>query len=212
MGGWRWVLFLATSALSVGCGAAAGEGEGRARVVFNDNCGVCHGANAEGNPAIGAPAIAGLPVWYVSAQLGKFRDGIRGAHADDAEGLRMRPMSRTILADDVAPVAAYVASLPPVAPDRELPGDAAAGKASYATCAACHGPDGKGNEALKAPPIVQLDDWYVTRQLYKFKAGVRGVNPADTTGAQMRPMALTLKDDKAVADVVAHLATLSGGK
>jgi cytochrome c oxidase subunit 2 len=208
----RWILMLVAGTTLGGCGAAAGAGEGRAAVVFNDNCGVCHGAAGEGTPSIAAPAIAGLPVWYVSAQLNKFRDGIRGAHADDAEGLRMRPMSRTLEVRDVEPIAAYVAALPPVAPDRTLPGDAEAGKAAYATCSACHGADGKGNEALKAPPIAQLDDWYISTQLYKFKSGVRGVNPKDVTGGQMRPMALTLKDDKAVADVIAHIATLSGGK
>lgn len=208
----RWLPLMAWCAVLGGCGAAAGEGEGRAAVVFRDNCGVCHGANGEGTPSIAAPAIAGLPVWYVSAQLNKFRDGIRGAHADDVEGLRMRPMSRTLEARDVEPIAAYVASLAKVSPDRTLPGDAEAGKAAYAPCTACHGADGAGNEALKAPPIAQLDDWYITAQLYKFKAGVRGVNPKDVTGGQMRPMALTLKDDKAVADVVAHIGTLSGGK
>jgi cytochrome c oxidase subunit 2 len=207
----RWFLLLTTSALLGACGAAAGDGEGRSRVVFEDNCGVCHGAQGQGNPAIAAPNIAGLPVWYVSAQLGKYRDGIRGAHANDAEGLRMRPMARTLETEDVETVAAYVASLPPVAPDRTLPGDAEAGKAAYTPCTACHGADGKGNEALKAPPIAQLDDWYLATQLYKFKSGIRGVNPKDVTGGQMRPMALTLKDDKAVADVIAHIATLSGG-
>lgn len=212
MGAQHWTLYLTMSLLLGACGAAAGEGENRSKVVFEDNCGVCHGKQGAGNPDIGAPAIAGLPGWYVSAQLAKFRGGIRGAHADDAEGLRMRPMSRTLEERDVEPVAAYVASLPQVAPDRTLPGDAAAGKVAYTPCTACHGPDGKGNEALKAPPIVQLDDWYIQRQLYKFKAGIRGVNPKDVTGGQMRPMALTLKDDKAVADVIAHIATLSGGK
>lgn len=207
----RWMLILAGCATLAGCGRAAGQGEGRPAVVFADNCGVCHGPQGEGRPDIQAPAIAGLPVWYVKAQLGKFRDGIRGAHADDVEGLRMRPMSRTIVAEDVDPVAAYVAALPAVPPDTTLHGNAEAGKALYATCAACHGPDGKGMEALNAPPIAQLDDWYLATQIHKFKSGVRGANPKDVTGAQMRPMAATLKDDQAVADVVAHLRSLSGG-
>jgi len=207
----RSLLMLVCSLALGACGASAGEGEGRAAVVFADNCGVCHGPSGQGNPTIGAPSIAGLPAWYVSAQLGKFRDGIRGAHAADLEGLRMRPMSRTIEQRDVEPVAAYVASLPVQAPDRSIHGDAEKGKALYATCTACHGADGKGMEALKAPPIVQLDDWYIASQIRKFKGGIRGANPKDVTGAQMAPMAATLKDDQAVADVIAHIATLSGG-
>lgn len=207
----RWFEVVACTLVLSACGASAGEGDGRAEVVFHDNCGVCHGPSGQGNPDIGAPAIAGLPTWYVKAQLGKYREGIRGAHADDTEGLRMRPMSRTLEARDVDTVAAYVGGLTPVAPDREMHGDAEKGKALYATCLACHGPDGKGNEALNAPPIAQLDDWYIERQIHKFKSGVRGANPKDTTGAQMRPMAQTLKDDQAIRDVIAHIATLGGG-
>lgn len=207
----RWMLVLAGCAALAGCGPSAGQGADRAAVVFADNCGVCHGPQGEGKAEIKAPSIAGLPVWYVQAQLGKFREGIRGAHADDVAGLRMRPMSRSLKPDDVDPVAAYVAALPPVAPDTTVIGNAEAGKALYATCAACHGPDGKGMEALKSPPIVQLDDWYLATQIHNFKVGIRGSNPKDVTGAQMRPMAATLKDDQAVADVVAHLRTLSGG-
>ncbi len=196
--------------IGVGCGAAAGQGPERAPVLFADNCGPCHGTDGSGNADIAAPAIAGLPGWYVEAQLVKFRDGIRGAHAEDYEGLRMRPMARTLPADDVAGVAAYVGTLPSVAPSRAITGDAARGAKLYATCAACHGPDGKGMEALKSPPIVQLDDWYIASQIHKFKSGIRGSNTADVTGMQMRPMAATLADDQAVHDVIAHLATLGG--
>jgi cytochrome c553 len=205
-----------------GCGASAGSGEARAAVVYEDNCGPCHGAAGQGSadPALGAPAIAALPEWYVKRQLGYFIDGVRGAHPDDVEGLKMRPMSRTLLkhledpaADraDVDAVAAYVAKLPVQPPERTVHGDVEAGKATFATCSACHGADGKGNEQLGAPPIAQMDDWYLAKQLGKFKAGMRGVDPRDTTGKTMRPMALALKDDKAVADVVAYIGTLSQG-
>ena len=55
-------------------------------------CASCHGDNGTGQANIAAPNIAGLPAWYVEAQLVKYRSGIRGAHPDDLEGLRMRPM------------------------------------------------------------------------------------------------------------------------
>jgi cytochrome c553 len=211
MGARRLILGLVGGAMLGACGQSAGQGEGRAEVLFADNCGVCHGPSGQGNPSIAAPAIAGLPQWYVEAQLGKFRDGIRGAHAEDTEGLRMRPMSRTIPADDVTPISSYVASMAPVSPDRDVHGDAAAGKKLYATCLACHGPDGKGQEALKAPPIVQLDDWYIASTLRKFRSDIRGADPRDITGMQMAPMAKTLKTDDDIVNVVAYIGTLSGG-
>jgi len=173
-------------------------------------CASCHGAKGEGNPSIAAPAIAGLPAWYVEAQLVKFRTGVRGAHPDDYEGLRMRPMSRQMRDEgEVKRVAEYVASMPLTKPAKTLDGDATAGAASYATCLACHGPNGAGNEALKAPPIAGQSDWYLLAQLKKFKAGVRGANPKDVTGGQMRPMAMTLADETAMKNVVAHISTLS---
>lgn len=173
-------------------------------------CTSCHGTDGHGKADIAAPAIAGLPAWYVEAQLVKFRSGIRGAHPDDLEGLRMRPMSRQMMDEgEIKAVSAYVATLSPLKAAATLGGDAAAGAAAYGTCTACHGPDGKGNEALKAPPLAGQYDWYLVSQLKKFKAGIRGTNPKDVTGGQMRPMSMTLADEQAMKNVVAHIATLA---
>jgi cytochrome c oxidase subunit 2 len=40
------------------------------------------------------------------------------------------------------------------------------------------------------------------------KAGLRGVNPEDTFGVVMRPMAFTLASDQDIEDVVAYFGTL----
>lgn len=175
-------------------------------------CVHCHGADGLGDEKLGAPSIAGLPSWYVAAQLGKFKAGVRGAHPDDAEGLRMRPMARQMMSDaEVKSVAAWVASMPRVPkPPTLAGGDPGAGAASFATCAACHGPGGQGNESLKAPPIAGQADWYLLRQLQKFKAGVRGADPKDASGATMRPMAMGLTEP-AMRNVVAHVSKLAGG-
>lgn len=174
-------------------------------------CVACHGVDGYGQQKIAAPAIAGLPAWYVEAQLVKFRSGVRGAHPDDLEGLRMRPMSRQMMDEgEVKAVSAYVAKMTPMKQAATLTGaDAAAGAGSYAVCLACHGPDGKGNETLKAPPIAGQHDWYLVSQLKKFKSGVRGTNPKDLSGATMRPMSMTLADEQAMKNVVAHIATLA---
>ena len=174
------------------------------------SCKACHGKDGHGQEFIATPSLAGLPAWYVEAQLVKFRTGVRGAHPDDYEGLRMRPMSQQMYdAAEIKAVAAYIASLTPMKHPDTLKGDASAGAASYALCTACHGPDGKGNEALHAPPIVGQHDWYLLSQLKKFKGGIRGTNTRDVTGAQMRPMAMTLPDEQAMKNVVAHISTLT---
>ena len=86
--------------------------------------------------------------------------------------------------------------------------DAERGKAGFAICAACHGMNGEGNQAMNAPANGGQDEWYVSRQLQNFRAGTRGAHAEDVYGAQMRPMALSLADDQAVADVAAYVATL----
>jgi cytochrome c553 len=196
-------------ALGLGACATPTDVAARGQQLF-DGCAPCHGTDGQGNVAIQVPGIAGLPDWYLRTTLHKFRTGARGAHPDDHEGLRMRPMSRMLRNDeDIATVSAYVSKLPtgPRSPHVEG-GDATAGQASFAVCTACHGQDGMGNETMKAPPIAQLDDWYILSQLTKFKSGIRGTNPADAEGAQMRPMAMTLPDDQAVKNVVAYIQTL----
>lgn len=187
---------------------AAAQDIERGKALFN-TCVPCHGENGAGNHERKAPVIAALPTWYVETQLGNFKAGRRGYHAGDVAGLQMRPMASSLMDDaDVAAVAAYVSSLPPAAPVDVGGGDATRGQTSYAVCLACHGPDGMGNEQLKAPPIVRQGDWYLVAQLEKFKSGQRGAGTGDVTGAQMRGMASTLPDDQAVLDVTAYIRTL----
>jgi len=83
--------------------------------------------------------------------------------------------------------------------------DAAAGKAHYTTCVACHMAEGQGNKALNSPAIASQEQWYLERQLKNFKAGIRGKDPKDIYGMQMQPMAMVLPDDKAIADVAAYI-------
>lgn len=203
---------LASSSLTsllVGCGSQA-PGLARGKDVF-DTCVPCHRADGAGDLSLRAPAIAGLPQWYVTAQLTKFKDGIRGAHPDDGEGARMRPMARTLWKKgDIESVSEYVATLPATHPTPTLQGDATAGAARYASiCIACHGPDGTGNQQLNAPTLRSQADWYMLAQLEKFKSGMRGAHPSDIAGSQMRAMAMTLPDSQAMKDVVAYIRTLS---
>ena len=50
-----------------------------------ETCQPCHGATGAGDPAIQAPAIAGLPQWYIESQLQSFQAGWRGKHAEDED-------------------------------------------------------------------------------------------------------------------------------
>lgn len=174
-----------------------------------ETCQPCHGSVGEGNPDIAAPAIAGLPQWYVESQLTSFQNGWRGRHAEDLAGLRMRPMAVSLNRDgDIPSVAQYVAGLQAPFPASTLHGNAGAGAAQYEqVCLACHGADGRGNELLRSPPIVQLHDWYLVQELQNFRSGARGAHPQDTWGATMRVNAVLLSD-QAMQDVIAYVQTL----
>ena len=86
-------------------------------------------------------------------------------------------------------------------------GDPEKGKTFYAVCVACHGQDGAGNKALNAPRIAGQEIWYIERQLKNYKSGIRGANNKDIYGMQMRPMSMTLTDDKAINNVVSYIVT-----
>jgi cytochrome c553 len=204
-----WVVGIVGVALVAGCGVGPQSKAQRGAMVFK-TCVPCHGEDGRGDLTLRAPAIAGLPEWYVTTELTMFKNDIRGAHPNDNEGMRMRPMARTLYhPGDLEAVSAYVAGLPAVSVKPVLGGDRAAGEKQYTTiCIACHGPDGKGNQALGAPPLVRQADWYLVAQLEKFKSGMRGANPQDIQGSQMRAMSSTLQDSTAMHDVVAYIKSL----
>ena len=77
-------------------------------------CAACHGAAAEGDEALGSPALTGLNDWYLATQIRNYRDGSRGSHEEDTWGMQMRTASQVLPNDAaIADVVAYVASLRP---------------------------------------------------------------------------------------------------
>lgn len=169
-------------------------------------CAACHGAKGEGNLALNAPRLSGQGTWYLERQLRLFKQGQRGTHDKDAFGKMMAPMAAT-LADDaaIADVSAYIAALPDARVAATIQGNVDAGRRLYATCAACHGADGRGIAATNAPRLQGMSDWYMARQLKNFRDGVRGAHAQDVYGAQMALVAGMLTDDAAVGDVLAYL-------
>lgn len=78
------------------------------RRLYIGSCGACHGAKAEGNPALNAPALQILDNSYLQLQLQHFRDGVRGTSKTDKPGRQMALMSRQLSDADIQAVAAYI--------------------------------------------------------------------------------------------------------
>jgi len=171
-------------------------------------CSACHGAQAEGNPALNAPKLAGQGDWYLKRQLRNFKDGARGTNEKDVFGKIMAPMAAT-LADDAAidNVVAYIRTLPDNPAPATVKGNVKNGQDPYATCAACHGADGQGIWATNAPRLKGMSDWYLVTQLKNFQQGIRGAHPKDLYGRQMGSMAAILTDEQATDDLVAYIDT-----
>ena len=171
-------------------------------------CTVCHGVQLKGNRKLEAPRLSGMESWYVRRQLEAFSKNWRGVHDNDVSGIEMRPMAAILTAEEIDAVTRYVSEVRSESPQPTIEGDASRGEQLYATCAVCHGANGEGNEALGSPGLADRSDWYLAKQIRNYRSGVRGSNPADTYGIQMRAAASVLPDDDAVNDIVAYLNTL----
>lgn len=174
-----------------------------------DYCLLCHGTNANGNYGIRAPKLSGMEGWYLTRQLENFAAGIRGTPAEDAPGHEMMPVGWRLKQENVlAEAVAFITSLESKKPAPTITGNVAHGRQLYKTCAACHGEKAEGNATLQAPALAARSDWYLATQLRNFKEGLRGADPRDTLGAQMRAIGATLPDERAINDVIAYINTL----
>jgi cytochrome c oxidase subunit 2 len=88
------------------------EGDTDRGKTLYSSCAACHGANGEGNIALGSPALTGHNDWYLVTQLEHFRAGIRGGKPGDIYGMQMRSSSG-LLPDEQAirDVVTYISNL-----------------------------------------------------------------------------------------------------
>ena len=172
-------------------------------------CAACHGQQGEGMQALNAPKISGQSAWYMKNQLEAYKSGARGAHEDDVYGKQMAPMSMTLATEQIMDnVIAHIRTFPDNPAPKTIEGNIENGKKLYTVCAYCHGAAGEGIQAMNAPRMAGMTDWYLERQLANFKTGVRGSHKSDYYGYQMGFMAQTLHDEQAVKDLVAYINTL----
>jgi len=173
-------------------------------------CSSCHGVQGEGNPALHAPKLSGQDDWYLKQQLKYYKQGIRGTHDKDIFGKMMAPMAATLVDDAaIGNVVAYIKTLPDNPAPATLKKSTSDGQKRYATtCGSCHGANGQGIQAMNAPRLAGMSDWYLVSQLKNFKQRIRGAHPDDQYGDQMSLMAATLADDQAINDLVSYINTL----
>ncbi|MCE4553576.1 cytochrome-c oxidase, cbb3-type subunit III [Pelomonas cellulosilytica] len=139
--------------------------------LFANNCAQCHGADAKGSK--GFPNLTDNDwLW------GGSYDTIVETITKGREG-NMPVMAPAVgTSEDVRNVANYVLSLSG-SPHNEL--YAQLGKPKFAACAACHGPEGKGTQALGAPNLtdkIWLHGWGEAAVMAMVNNGKHNVMPA----------------------------------
>jgi len=116
--------------------------------LFMNNCAQCHGSDARGSK--GFPNLTDND-WLHGGSHAKIQETLLNGRIGN-----MPPMAAAIgTPEDVRNLAQYVLSLSN-SPHDSL--KASLGKSKFGACAACHGGDGKGNQALGAPNLTD-DIW-----------------------------------------------------
>jgi len=171
-------------------------------------CTVCHGSQLKGNQNIGAPRLSDLAPWYIERQLHNFKQGLRGAHADDTTGAEMRAMVANLSDKEIITIAAWVAQTQSPKPLPSIEANVDLGHSLYQGCIACHGPEAQGNQMMGAPRLAGLNDWYLVIQLNHFLRGNRGTESGDVYGQQMKAASNMLSSEQDIANIAAYINQL----
>ncbi|MDR2297184.1 MAG: cytochrome-c oxidase, cbb3-type subunit III [Comamonas sp.] len=116
--------------------------------LFMNNCAQCHGSDARGGKSF--PNLTDGD-WLHGGTPEKIKETITNGRIG-----MMPPMAAAVgTGEDVRNVANYVLSLSGSPHDAVK---ASLGKSKFVACAACHGMDGKGNQAMGAPNLTD-DVW-----------------------------------------------------
>ena len=175
----------------------AGDAQARAmgERLYLNTCAQCHGADARG--AKGFPNLADADWLYGGAP-----DAIKTTIAQGRMGV-MPPQAAAVGSEqDVRNVAEYVLSLSGSPHD---PLKAQLGQEKFATiCAACHGPEGKGNPLIGAPNL--------TDKIWLHGSGVEAVVNAINKGfSNQMPAHGEFLGDAKVHVLAAYVWGLSNG-
>ena len=141
--------------------------------LFMNYCAQCHGSDARGAKSFpnltDGDWLGGSGHDYIKTTITNGRTGV------------MPPMAAAVgSAEDVRDVANYVLSLSG-SPNDSL--RASAGKVKFAACAACHGQDGKGMQAIGAPNLtdgIWLHGWGEEAIIKAVNNGFNNAMPAQS--------------------------------
>jgi cytochrome c553 len=141
---------------------------GAGKIIAERDCKACHGVDGKGvAPAI--PNLAAQRERYLFTSLNEYKDGKR-AHA------ALKNMTANMSEADLRNVAAYFASLPPIAnaaaTDVKHSSPYEQGKVLVAACAKCHGEDGN-SKIPGTPSLAGQQPNYLVAAIQEYHQGGR---------------------------------------
>ncbi|MEM7012055.1 MAG: c-type cytochrome [Verrucomicrobiota bacterium] len=203
------LLILASPLLAL----AETESEHRIEHFWRNECATCHAVNGQGIDEIKAPAIAGLPDYYVMQQIEKFKSGMRGVDPDDKNVSFMHEEATELDEELFRELAKLIAGLEPRKTVHSVIGDIERGNVLYKRhCETCHGPAAAGNAAKEIPPLYGFQDWYLVDQIERFRRGKRKADPYNVETVKMHAMAKSLWRQRDVNALAAFIATRLEGE
>ena len=162
------------------------------------SCSACHG-QAGNSRTEATPVLAGMPTWYFKKAIDDYASGRRTS-------AEMEPFAKMVKELGVDDVAGYFAAQPRQAPATKVDRSAAArGQSAAAACAACHGSDGRGDDARAVPGLAGQPAGYLRNQMLLFKADKR--SPGDAALTQAKTIMRSI-DDATLTDLATYYASL----
>ena len=180
-----------------------GKGDAAAGGAAAAVCSGCHGVDGVASITT-YPNLAGQGAPYMFKQLMEFKSGTR-------ENAVMSGMVAALDEDGMHDLAAFYSEMAP-SELKSSPDNIEAGRQIYQggitsigvpACAACHAPDGAGNDAAKFPRLGGQNAEYTLSALQSFRSGARANDP----GKMMQMVAKRMSDEEmaAVANYVQGL-------
>lgn len=213
-----WLTVVATVFVSGMATAQAAGNAANGQTIYTQGkgeaaaCNSCHGDNAQGNDAMGAPRLANLGYGYIVKQLSDLANDKR---TPGGVGSVMPGFAKALSAQDRQDVSAYVNSLKTTAELSDLKalkeggqavGDVAKGMeivqhgtSKVSSCASCHEYNGRGVDPV-FPKIGQQKYVYLVNQLHNWRASEADVAAGASArtndpAGMMRAIAKKLSDE-----------------
>jgi cytochrome c553 len=161
-------------------------------------CSACHGMNGL-SASNTMPILAGVLPAYFKKAIDDYATGKRPSP-------EMEPYAKAVKVLGVDELAAYFGGLTrEPTPIRADPAAAERGKAAAAQCAACHGPDGRGDAARTIPDLRGQPPGYLKSQMLLFKADKR--SPGDAPLRALKALMATIPD-QTFDDLAAYFSSV----